>query len=114
MSFDDLVTVTIKGEEYRINFQTMTKNEAVYRVKNADLSQKVDNYDYKKLFIIVILINKPKIITRQQRFHHRNRDQKKVEGIMKKIKKGYKRWLVIHIKYYLKKKKIEKENRQDR
>ena len=30
---------------------------------------------------------------------------------MKKIKKGNKRWLVIHINYYLKKKKIEKENK---
>ena len=30
---------------------------------------------------------------------------------MRKIKKGNKRWLVIHISYYLKKKKIEKENK---
>ena len=32
---------------------------------------------------------------------------------MKKIKKGFKRWLVIHIEYYLKKKKLGKENRQE-
>ena len=32
---------------------------------------------------------------------------------MEKIKKGFKRWLVIHIEYYMEKKKIGKENRQE-
>ena len=40
MSFNDIAIVTAKRNYYTINFCFMTKNEAVDRMKNADLSGK--------------------------------------------------------------------------
>ena len=37
MTFDDFGVVTVKGNDYRINFWFMTKNETVDRMKNVDL-----------------------------------------------------------------------------
>ena len=45
MSFDDSAIVTVRGNYYIINFLFMTKSAAIDRLKNADLSEKVDNYD---------------------------------------------------------------------
>ena len=49
MTFGDAAIVTVKGCGYKINFWFMTKNEAVYRVKNADLSEKSGTMIIKKL-----------------------------------------------------------------
>ena len=38
MSFDNVATDTVKGDDNRINFWFMTKGEAVKRMKNANLS----------------------------------------------------------------------------
>ena len=39
-------------------------------------------------------------------------EERNVNGIVKKIKKGYEKWPVIDTEDYLKKKKIRKENTQ--
>ena len=46
--FDKTVIITVKGYDYRSNFWFMTKNDAVDRMKNADLSELMDNYSYEK------------------------------------------------------------------
>ena len=48
MSFDDTAIATVKGNDYRINFWFMTKNQAVDRMNNADLSKKVCYYNLEK------------------------------------------------------------------
>ena len=40
MSFNNFEIVTVRRNDYRINFQLMTKNETVNRTQNADLSEK--------------------------------------------------------------------------
>lgn len=40
MSFNDFENITVRRNDYRINFQLMTKNETVNRTQNADLSEK--------------------------------------------------------------------------
>ena len=40
MSFDDTAVVTVKGNDYRINFWFITKNEAMDRMKNDDLIER--------------------------------------------------------------------------
>ena len=37
MSFDDTATVTVKRHDYRFNFQSMTKRQAIDKMKNTDL-----------------------------------------------------------------------------
>lgn len=46
--FDKTVIITVKGYDYRSNFWFMTKNDAVDRMKNTDLSEKMNNYSYEK------------------------------------------------------------------
>ena len=61
--------------------------------------------------------NMPETMTKQQSYHEKENNrisaQKKVNSIMKKRKKGYKKQLVINGEDYLKKKKIRKENAQE-
>lgn len=40
MRFHDVAIVPVGGNDYRIHFLFMAKTEVVYRVKNADLSEK--------------------------------------------------------------------------
>ena len=40
MSFDDTAVVTVKGNDYRINFWFTTKNEAMDGMKNDDLIER--------------------------------------------------------------------------
>ena len=40
MRFDDVAIVPVGENDYRIHFLCMAKNEAVYGMKNADLSEK--------------------------------------------------------------------------
>lgn len=40
MRFHDVAIVPVGGNDYRIHFLCMAKNEVVYRMKNADLSEK--------------------------------------------------------------------------
>ena len=40
MSFSNVAVVTIGVNDYRIHFWFMTKNEAIDRMKNADLYEK--------------------------------------------------------------------------
>ena len=46
----------------------MTKTKAINRMKNADLSEKIDNYDKK---IIVLLNDTPETMTYHQRHHEK-------------------------------------------
>ena len=69
----------------------------------------MDNYNYekKKYLYIKMLNNTPKITTYRQRYRERKRKNvlKKVDGIIKKTKKCYKKWLVIETTHFLMKKK---------
>ena len=38
MSFDDVVIVTVKRHDYRINFWFVTKSEVVYKMESPDLN----------------------------------------------------------------------------
>ena len=49
ITFDDAAIVNVKGHVYRISFWLMNKNEAVHRVKNADLSEKSGTMIIKKI-----------------------------------------------------------------
>ena len=40
MSFDDFAIATVRGNDYRINFWFRSKDEAVNRIRNADLREK--------------------------------------------------------------------------
>ena len=40
MSFNNVAVTTIEGNNYRIQFQFMTKRDAVNRMKKVDLSEK--------------------------------------------------------------------------
>lgn len=40
MSFNNVAVITIEGNNYRIQFQFMTKRDAVNRMKKVDLSEK--------------------------------------------------------------------------
>ena len=63
----------------------------------------------KNYLYIKMLNNTPKITTYRQRYRERKRKNvlKKVDGIIKKTKKGYKKWLVIETTHFLMKKKRE-------
>ena len=41
MSFNDAVIVTVKRNDYRVNFWFMIEKQAVDRMKNADLSETI-------------------------------------------------------------------------
>ena len=69
----------------------------------------------KKMFIILISINTPDTMTRQHWYHAKKAEKSKKgksKRVMKKIKKGYKKWLVIDREDYLKKEKIKKKIRK--
>ena len=46
MGLDEFTIFTVGRTDYIIYFWFMTKTEAVDRMKNVDLSEKVDNYDH--------------------------------------------------------------------
>ena len=75
MSYDDVDIDTIGGIAYKILLGLITKNEAVDRIKNVKLSKKMDNYDDKKIYVILMSNNKPEAITRQQRYQEKNRER---------------------------------------
>ena len=43
--FNEVAIVTVG--RYNIYFWSMNKSEAMYRMKNVDLSKKANNYDYE-------------------------------------------------------------------
>ena len=49
MSFNDVSGVTVGRNIYRIHFWSMTKSDALNRVKNNNLSEKMDNYNSKNI-----------------------------------------------------------------
>ena len=52
----------------------MTKSEVVDTMKNADLREKVGNYDYEKKISIKVMSNiTPKTMTHQQRYYEKKR-----------------------------------------
>ena len=44
MSLNDIAIVSINGNDYRIHFWHMNKDDAIYLLKNADLTVKVEQY----------------------------------------------------------------------
>ena len=51
MDFNDVAIVSIKGNDYRIHFWYMSKNDAVNRMNNFSLNEKKE-YIYIYIFII--------------------------------------------------------------
>ena len=49
MNFDDVAIVSIKGNDYRIHFWYMSKDEAISIMHNSSLNEKLDHY---KFFVI--------------------------------------------------------------
>ena len=49
MNFDDVAIVSIKGNDYRIHFWYMSKDEAISIMLNSSLNEKLDHY---KFFVI--------------------------------------------------------------
>ena len=50
MNFNDVVIVSINGNDYRIHFWYMSKNDAINMMKSSNL-KKVDHYNFFSLFI---------------------------------------------------------------
>ena len=50
MNFNDVAIVSIKGNDYRIHFWYMSKDDAINIMKNSDL-KKVDRYKFFLLYI---------------------------------------------------------------
>ena len=50
MNFNDVAIVSIKGNDYRIHFWYMIKDEAINIMHNSILNEKLDYY--KKIFTI--------------------------------------------------------------
>lgn len=83
----------------------MAKSKAVDKMKNADLSKKMNDYKNKTTFIIV-MSNTPEKNKLHKDFMKKSkkRSWKKIEDIMKKAKRIYKKQVVIDTK----KKQIKK------
>ena len=41
MNFNDVAIVSVKGRDYRIHFWYMSKDDAISKMKNSDLNEKV-------------------------------------------------------------------------
>ena len=65
-NFDDVTIVTIGGNDCKINFWFLNQSEAVNRMKNSDLNEKIGNYHDKKNYIIAMSNNTPEATTEQQ------------------------------------------------
>ena len=50
MNFNDVAIVSIKGNDYRIHFWYMSKDDAVSMMNNSELNEKTDRYNF--FFII--------------------------------------------------------------
>ena len=44
MNFNDFAIVSIKGNDYRIHFWCMSKDDAINKIKNSNLNEKKDHY----------------------------------------------------------------------
>ena len=65
-SFDDVVIVTIGENDYKINFWFLSQSEAVNRMENSDLNEKIGNYHDKKIYIIAMSNDTSEATTEQQ------------------------------------------------
>ena len=45
MSFKDVAIVSVKGNDYRIHFLYMSKDESINVLTNADLTEKSERYE---------------------------------------------------------------------
>ena len=46
MNFNDFAIVSIKGNDYRIHFWYMSKDEAIIIMHNSNLNKKLDYYKF--------------------------------------------------------------------
>ena len=51
MNFNDVAVVSIKGNDYRIHFWYMSKDDAISIMKNFSLNEKVDQSKFFSLYI---------------------------------------------------------------
>ena len=52
ISFNEFGIVTVRRNNYIINFWYMTKNEAIDRIENSHISKKVDNNENKNDYLL--------------------------------------------------------------
>ena len=50
MNFNDVALPSIKGNDYRICFWYMSKDDAINIIKNSNLNKKVDDYNFFTLY----------------------------------------------------------------
>ena len=46
MNFNDITIVSIKRNDYRINFWYMSKDDAISTMNNSSLNEKINQYNY--------------------------------------------------------------------
>ena len=51
MNFNDIAIVSNKGNDYRIHFWYMSKNDAINLMNNSSLNEKLDHYKFFSLYI---------------------------------------------------------------
>ena len=51
LNFNDIAIVSIKGNDYRIHFWYMSKNDTTNLINNSSLNEKMDHYNFFSLYI---------------------------------------------------------------
>ena len=112
--FNDFAIVIIRN--YKAFLCFMTKNEAVNRMANADMCEKIwyKIWLWKNLFLVVPN-NEPEAM-KQLEYNVKKKAEKstwkKVDDSMKKTKRGYKKWLTINTRHYMCKRKKKKKKKK--
>ena len=50
LNFNDVAIVSIKGNDYRIHFWYMSKDDAIIVMNNSSLNEKMDQYRFFSLY----------------------------------------------------------------
>ena len=66
MNFNDVAIVSIKGNDYRIYFWYMSKDDAINIMSNSNLNEIQDRYNFFSLY----KTNKEVILNRAKRYYH--------------------------------------------
>ena len=115
MSPNNIAIVTLRRNDYRINFWFMTWSAAVSRMKNADLGAKSRQlWLRKKLFLIVMSNNtSERWQNSKDILKGTKKDEKQGEQYYKENKERQQKWLMINTDNYFIRPKIRKKNMQE-
>ena len=103
INFNSFSIVTLKGNNYKINVCFIARIESVDRMKKTYLSEK----RYLLNILIIVTSNNISQTMTEQRVYSKNKETylKICRRYYEKKKTGYKKWLIIDDKNYLKNKK---------